>query len=468
MEALPAETVRDIESLVTDWLSGNHVPGASVVVVDEGGELYAEGFGARDLESNAPATPDTLYGMASVTKPVTALAVLQLADVGALSVADPVDDYVDHFETAPGAPITIEELLTHTSGMPATPTGLADQALEGFPSGIADESDRKRFVRDSTAFRATDRERFLYYNTGYDVLGKVVEAVDGRTYAEYVDEEVFGPLGMNRATLDPEVLDQEDDAMTAYHAGDGDRPPEPTSFPSSRFVSDVRWPGGPSAGLIASVRDVSRFLRAMMADGSVDGTPVCAPHVVDRLQEGRAVASTDLDGRDVEAGYGWTRKQLGSDEVGGVSGSILVSTSYAGYLEDAGAGVVVACNTSATPPAAALGQAVLALVDGGDVTAVPAYALEEKCDAVSGTYEGFRDRFTISVEPAGGGLSVTFESSVGSEEFRAFPATLDPNDHEFYTVTGGGTREPLEFDLDGERADLYYQRFRARRAIPRP
>lgn len=73
------ERVRAVESLVDDWVHDADVPGASVVVVDEAGELYAEGFGARDLASNAAATPDTLYGMGSVTKSVTALAVLQLA-----------------------------------------------------------------------------------------------------------------------------------------------------------------------------------------------------------------------------------------------------------------------------------------------------------------------------------------------------------------------------------------------------
>lgn len=122
-------TIRDIEALVTDWLHDEGVPGVSLAVVDEDGELYAEGFGARDIASNAPATPDTLYGMGSISKSVTALAVIQLAKAGALSVEDPVNEYVDHYEPAPGDPITIVELLTHTSGMPATALGTTLQHL---------------------------------------------------------------------------------------------------------------------------------------------------------------------------------------------------------------------------------------------------------------------------------------------------------------------------------------------------
>lgn len=123
MPTLSPQRTREIESLVTDWTNENDVPGASVVIVDEDDEWYAEGFGARDIESNSSATPDTLYGMGSVTKSLTALAVIQLDEAGELSIDDHVDDYVDHYRDAPGEPITIEDLLTHTSGMPATPTG---------------------------------------------------------------------------------------------------------------------------------------------------------------------------------------------------------------------------------------------------------------------------------------------------------------------------------------------------------
>lgn len=459
MGEITANTVRDIESLVTDWLNDNNVPGVSVIIVDEEGEQYAEGFGARHVESNAAATPDTLYGMGSITKSFTALAVIQLAESGALSVEDPINAYVDHYEDAPGEPITIEELLTHTSGMPDTPTGAFDQALEGFPSGVADEADLKRFVRDSTGFRATDEERFFYYNTGYVVLGKLIETVDGRTYPEYVKDEIFEPLDMERATFNPKALDDDDDAMTGYRPGGEEEPPEPTEFPLPEL--DI-----PAGGLIASVRDLSRFLRAMMADGGLAGGRVCSPDSVYRLQQGRAVRQTYLDGTDKEYCYGWQRQPVGSAEVIGHGGSILASTSYAGYLQDEGFGIVVACNSSAEPPAGALSQAILALVNNQEIVDVPAYALKEKCEDVSGTYEAFRDEYTVTVEPQDGGLLLTYESHLGEEKLRAFPASLDPDDYEFYTVTGGGVRAPLEFDLTGEKAYLCFERTRVRRTTP--
>lgn len=460
MTAISSQTIDDIESLVTDWLDENDVPGASVTVVDEDGERYAGGFGARDIESNAPATPDTLYGMGSISKSLTALAVIKLVESGDLHVDDAVDEYVGHYEDAPGEPITIGELLSHTSGMPASPTGTFDQALEGFPAGIADRADLERFVRDSTEFRAVDDQRFFYYNTGYDVLGEVVEAVDGRPYASYVREEIFDPLGMERSTYDPDVLEDDADAMTGYRPGSDDEAPEASPFP----LGDLNRPSG---GLISSVRELARFLRAMMTDGTLAGKRVCPAAAVDRLQRGRAIRQTFLDGTDQAYGYGWIRQPLGSREVVGHGGSILVSTSYAGYLVDGSIGVVVACNSSAEPHTGELGKAMLALLSDQDVTTVPAYALEEKCEAVTGTYEAFRGEYPITVEHEDGRLAVTIGGALGEEEFPAFPRSLDPDDHDFYTVTGAGARAPVEFDLDDEPADLYFQRIRARRTSTR-
>ena len=456
MSSLPTGRVREIESTVTDWMHEGDVPGASVVLVDGDGELYAEGFGARDLETNEPATPETLYGVGSITKPVTALAILQLAEAGQLSVDDDVDEYVDHFADAPGAPITVEELLTHTSGMPANSPGVLTQAFAGRPAGVADEADRERFVRESGEFRVTDDDRFFYYNTGYDVLGRVVEAVDGRAYAAYVREEILDPLGMDRSTFHREAFADEDDRMTGYRPGDDEDPPEATPFPFEALIH-------PAGGLVASVRELSRFLRAMMTDGGLEGDRVCPAGTPGRLQRGRAVRQTFLDGSEEEYGYGWMRQPLLGDEVVGHGGSILVSTAYAGFLEEAGLRVVVACNTTAEPHPADLGQAVLAIATGHDATAVPAFALRRKCEAVTGTYESFRGSVAASVARAGGGISVTLSGGLGEEDVAALPETLDPDDHAFYAVSGDGAREPLEFDLEGDHADLFFRRHRLRR-----
>lgn len=130
---------------------------------------------------------------------------------------------------------------------------------------------------------------------------------------------------------------------------------------------------------------------------------------------------------------------------------------------DAELGVVVACNTSADPHPADLGQAILAHATGHEETAVPAFALRRTCEAVTGSYESFRGAVSATVERSGGGISLTLSGGIGEEELTALPETLDPDDHEFYTVSSAGAREPVVFDLDGDTDDLFFRRHRLRR-----
>lgn len=457
MANLSGDRVRAIESLVTEWLREEDLPGASLVLVDEDGECYAEGFGARDLETNAPATPDTLYGVGSISKPVTALAVARLADAGDLSLEDPVADYVDHFAGTPGEPVTIAGLLSHTSGMPASDAGVLDQALEGRPAGIADDDDYERHLRDAGEWRVTGEDRFMYCNAGYDVLGRVIESVDGRRYADYVREEILEPLEMDRSTFDPGPFEDDDDATTGYLGGE--EVPEPTPFPFEELIH-------PSGGLVSSVRELGRFLRAGMGDGALEGSRVAPPGTFERLQRRRARFHAYLDGREEEYGLGWMAQPLVGDRVVGHGGSIGVSMAYAGYLEDERLGVAIACNASAMPHPGDVGMAALALATGHDRTAVPGFALEEKCEAVTGTYESFRGRTTATVERAEGGVSLSVSGGWMGDEVVAYPTSLSTDDHEFEAVGVLGEVLPVEFDVGGDRVELFFGPHRFRRTAP--
>ena len=457
--SLADEKRREIESFVADWLNDADVPGASVALVDGDEVLFADGFGARDLKANEPATAETLYGFGSITKSFTALAVMQLVEEGTLSVEDTVDEYVPHFSETDGEPITVEELLTHTSGMPSDGSAVvligryAHGATVAGPLGAGE--DFRRYVQDASDDRVTDEDRFFYYNSGYTVLGDVIEAVDGRPYHEYVREEIFEPLGMDRTTLEREPFDEDDDAMTPYVPDeDGHRA---TDFP---FDEGLYAPGG----LVSSVQEMTHYLRAMMGDGSFDGTAVCSADSVSELQAPRTTRQQYIDGSEQGYGYGWMRQPLGDDELIGHGGSVAVSTAYLGFLNDAGLGVAVSCNTSADPHPSSLGAAVLAIAAGEDPTAVGTFALREKADAVTGRYEAYRDVLAAEVERSGGGLTLTIEYRLGKEELPLLPETLDPNDHRYYTVLGTGARIPVEFDLSGDRADLFYQRWRLRKS----
>ncbi|WP_290813504.1 serine hydrolase [Halovivax sp.] len=454
-DTLSADRRREIETFVTDWMHEEEIPGASLLLVDGEEVIYERGFGARDLERNEPATPETLYGFASISKSVAALALMQLAEDGDLSVDDPVSEYVDYYDDAPGEPITIEGLLTHTSGMPSTGAGLISQYYDLEPAGpMGDWEDHRSWVRQTTDLRAIDRDRFFYYNTGYSVLSQIVEAVDGRRYADYVTEEIFEPLGMERSTYDREEFEGDDDAMTPYRVRDGER--EEVSFPFGETSHG-------SGGMLSSVRELSRYLRAMMTDGEFDGGRVCSADSVEELQAPRTTRLHRLDGEPQHYGYGYIREPLLDDELIGHSGSILVSTAYMGYLADEGLGVILACNASPERHPRQIAPGVLALALGEEPTAVPQLALREKLESVTGRYEGFREGMVAEVERVGGELRMTMKSSYGDREIGLQPESLDPDDTTFRTTLASSAEVPVEFDLDGETADLYHMRYRLQR-----
>ncbi|WP_232702427.1 serine hydrolase [Halobacterium wangiae] len=483
VDELDPETRDAVESFVSEWLADEHVPGASVALVDcaeprsaedasgegrssshrssgqsprEGGDqpragdhvVYADGFGARDLESNAPATPDTVFGVASVTKSFVATSVLRLVDEGHLSVDDPVTDYVPYFRDLDDPP-TVHELLSHTSGMPSDGASVA--LISRFVGGdaatapLSSDADVRRNVRDSLAERS-DGERFFYYNTGYTVLGELVEAIDGRPFPEYVDDEVLGPLGMDRSVVRADPGDVAD-GMTPYRLDDGDL--EETAFP----VKGV----GAAGGLLSTASDLAAYLQfAMHGDERV-----LPDDLLDLAQEPHATRQERVDGAANQYGYGWMRQPLLGDELVEHSGDLAVSSAYVGFLEDAGVGVAVLANTSPEVHPSFVGRALLALVRGEDPDdAVPFYALRAKCRRVAGRYESFRSAMTADVEATGGTLQATFETALGEESVTAFPESLDPTDHRFYTVDAGGNRQPLTFEETDEGLDCYYQRWR--------
>lgn len=467
-----------MESFVSSWLTDEHVPGAGVALVDGGDVVYADGFGARDLESNAPATPETMFGVASVTKSFVAASVLQLVDDGHLDVDDPVTEYVDCFAecaadsggngasgdeacgdeaSAQGGPPTVHELLTHTSGMPSDGASVA--LVSRFVGGDADTSplssaaDVERNVRQSLDERASG-DRFFYYNTGYTVLGELVEAVDGRAFPAYVADEVLAPLGMDRSAVRADPADY-DDAMTPYRLEDGDL--ERTGFP----VKGV----GAAGGLLSTASDLAAYLRfAMRGDEAV------LPDALrERAQAAHVTRGERLDGTPKQYGYGWMRRPFLGDELVGHSGSLAVSSAYLGFLEDAELGVAVAANASPDVHPRFVGPALLALVRGEDpADAVSFYALREKCRRVAGRYESYRAAMTADVDAAGGTLDVTFDTALGEESVTAFPESVDGDDLRFYTVSAGGDRVPLTFEAGADGLDCYYRRWRLHEVDERP
>lgn len=457
VDELEPETAATVESFLAEWMSDARVPGASIAIVDGDGVVYAEGYGARDLSSNAPATPDTIYGVASVTKSFTALAILQLVETGDVALTDPVSDYVDVFRHVDDPP-TVADLLTHTSGMPSDASSVAlilrgiDVASVDVP--LSSEADFRRYVDESTDFRGDpDGEYFHYYNSGYEVLGRLVEAVDGRDFGSFVDDEILGPLGMTRSSLDASILEERTDVMTPYRKDDEESVETP--FPDKGV--------GAAGGLLSPVSDLATYLRFQL-DPDPD---VVDPTLLDAAHEHHAVRQEYLDGTQQTYGYGWMQRPFLGDELVEHGGTLGVSAAYVGFLRDQRLGVAIGANTTPGIHPMNVGPAILAILQGETPSeVVPHYGMDEKLERVTGEYESYRSVVSATIERAEtGSVEMTF-TLPGDEEHTvtAHATSTDPTDLEFEAVTSGGVRVPLVFEEHEDGLDLLWQRWRLRRS----
>lgn len=460
--SLDAATERAVEEYVASWMSEDGVPGASVALIDGTELTYAEGFGARDLAEDLPATPDTLFGIGSCTKSVVATAVLQCVERTDLDLDDPVSAYLPHLSEVPGDPVTVESLLNHTSGMPsdgnlsALVTRLTEIGDANTP--LTSEADFRRHVQGSAEERYTEEAHFFYYNTGFALLGLLVADVTDTSFEEYVREHVFDPLGMERSCFTPERFEAAENRMSAYYEeADG----EGTEWHegSLGFSEPMYAPGG----MASSVVETSRFLRMLLNGGEFEGERVLPSAVVDAMTTPTVTRYENVDGVERNYGYGLSIQSFLDDTLVGHGGMMGTTTAFVGYLEDAEVGVVVACNTAPAHHPTVTGHALLSILRGREPeAAVPRLALEAKAERLVGEYESYRAIQTASVERDGTTLGVEVDGRLGDRSMTLFPETADPDDLWYYTVSGD-SRVPVTFLKTEEGTDMLLQRWRLHR-----
>lgn len=456
---LSAETIEEIESFIADWLAEDRIPGASVAITDGSDAVYSEGFGARDVSTNASATPQTLYGIGSCSKSFTALGIMQLVAEGDLNLQDHVDDYLPHLDDVPGEPVTIDELLTHSSGMPSDGSlEVLIRRLTGVRNDevpLSSASDFRRHVQGSAGERRWEDDPFFYYNTGFTLLGLIIEAISGEPYAEYVRDHVLDPLNMDRSGVSQEGFEAEADRMTPYYHDEGETVPGGLAFDEHLYA-----PGG----LYSSVDELADYVAAMMNGGEYEGVELLAADDVATMLTPRVTRERLLDGTPIQYGYGWSVRPYLEDRLVNHGGSMGTTTASMGFLEDAGIGVTVACNIAPEhhPTTALLG--VLAILrDAEPSRTVPQLILDAQAEPLTGSYESYRGTTTAEVERDGADLILTLDGFDWDRTMTIalHPTSLDPEDRVFEAITATGERVRTEFEVrsSGE-VDFFYRRWR--------
>jgi CubicO group peptidase (beta-lactamase class C family) len=273
----------------------SQAPGYVLMVARDGKLLHASAVGFRDREHSLPMTMDTRFRIASMTKPITSVAVMMLYEEGRFHLDDPVARYLPEFSaprvytgvtpsgellTTPAKhPITIRQLLTHSSGLgyvfdPKSPLGQAYATLPmATPGTLADKV--KLIATMPLYFEPGTDWRYSY---AHDVLGRLVEVLAGMPFEDFLKTRIFEPLRMTHTGFYLEAADLPLMATVYKHAPDGTLIPSdlPGSTPTT---SHDRWPSG-GGGLVSTAGDYLRFAQMLANGGTLEGKRYLSPVTV--------------------------------------------------------------------------------------------------------------------------------------------------------------------------------------------
>lgn len=288
-----------IDSWHAHYVGGGQLPCALTLVAQEGALLAARTAGLANVEDEVPCEADTIFRIFSMTKPVTAVAAMSMIDDGLLRLDEPVSEFIPAFaelsvnaatdpsrlEPRPArSQMTIRHLLTHTSGLtyggePGAVSGLYDQKATNF--GVDDGPLTEvvdRLAAIPLLFEPGER---WHYSVSLDVLGRVLEIVDGLPLDQVLARRVLEPVGMIDTSFRMSPGKQERLASLYQAAGDGfTRIPEGVGYPGGTEVTTLS--GG--AGLLSTAEDFTRFATMLLCGGEVDGSRVISSASAAQMQ----------------------------------------------------------------------------------------------------------------------------------------------------------------------------------------
>ncbi len=337
----------NLDRVLKQYVDDGRLAGAVALVLHEGEPVYEGAIGWSDIESKRRMKPDTIFRIASQTKAITSAAVMQLLEEGKLALSHPVSQFIPEFAQTQVAldkegvahlvplerPITIRDLLTHTSGYSYgtdahiaglyAAKGLGPAAGHGWYTADKDEPICETMARLGTLPTTSQPGEAYVYGYNTDILGCIVERASGIALDVYLRTKIFEPLGM-KDTHFFLPKSQRDRLATVYASGPDGKAIRAAEGPlgQGHYIDGPRKSFSGGAGLVSTARDYARFLEMVRNGGTLDGQRVLGPraaalmhtnqagtlHSKDGLGYGYGFQTTDrygANGMDAPGAFGW-------------------------------------------------------------------------------------------------------------------------------------------------------------------
>lgn len=301
---LSSDRLARIEPLFETFIDNGIIAGAVTLVARNGKIAHLGAHGHMDVAAGKTMRPNAIFRLASMTKPVVGVAIMQLLEDGKILLTDPISDFVPAFKNLqvalpnPAAPsyvsttvptggyhlapaereVTVRDLLTHTSGLGSATTGRSWEEWTGLLQSLQASNTLADFVprMASTSLSFQPGSAWEYSGIfGFDTLAHIVELVSGMSLERYFQQRIFEPLGMHDTTFHVPAA-RLSDVVTPYERGaNGLQPGTPTGLLSFSTVTDGRYCSG-GGGLAGTAEDYARFAMALCAGGELDGARILA------------------------------------------------------------------------------------------------------------------------------------------------------------------------------------------------
>ena len=257
------------------FVDNDEITGAVTAVVGPDGIIAIEAFGLADVEKNRSMSKDSMFWIASMTKPMTAMGVMMLVEEGKVKLDDPLEKYVPEFKgiqvktaqglVAPKRLVTVKDLLTHTSGVDSGAVTPPKAPVDTLPLAAMSVAYAKKPLSDQPG------AKWSYNNNAINLLGRIIEVAGGKSYEDFMEERLFEPLGMKNTTFWP-TPDHLDVAAKAYSKNKETGALVEAKNP--RFSEPLHNPRRtplPAGGLFSCAKDLSKLYQMLLNGGTLDG-----------------------------------------------------------------------------------------------------------------------------------------------------------------------------------------------------
>lgn len=369
--------IADIDALMNAEVKPDG-PGAAIAVVKDGAVVHRAGYGLANIEWKIPIQPDTVFRLASISKQFTAVGVMILAEQGKLRVDDPITQFFPNYPTS-GHHITVHHLLTHTSGIfsyTSDPDALNKLLLDKTPQELCDSFSR-------VPFDFKPGTRYLYNNSGYILLGMIIEKLSAMSYADFIQKNIFDPLGMkNSYYLSNEPIIPR--RAAGYDAG-------PNGIQNARYLSMTQPHAAGALG--STVDDLVLWDRALTENRLVSAETLAQMHT----------SATLDDGTLIDYGYGWEINNYQQHRAIHHGGSIFGFATFIARFPDDDLSIVVLTNYSGYESSKITAMIARRMLGLPEVKHKPFGLSQEALQKCAGTYRMERHPHSVQVvvEPDG-------------------------------------------------------------------